>query len=83
MVALVQPHLCPGLHSILHGYVNIEMKQINKQNSYMWILSPYLFTFFDMYVISPQIYTKCHVFGLINLYLFFPIPFLIDLQGYP
>jgi len=32
MVALVQPHRCPGLHPILHGYVNIEMKQINKQN---------------------------------------------------
>jgi hypothetical protein len=47
--------------------------------AFVYGLFPYLHVFFNTYVVSPQICTKCHVFGLTHSFLFFPIPYVIDL----
>lgn len=74
----VQLHHCLSLHSIPHGFNNIEVKQITKQNLYLWILSLILPIPFNEHVISPHICIIHHVFGLTDSSMFFPIPFVIN-----
>jgi hypothetical protein len=51
MVLLIQLHHCLGFLPTPHGFDDIEVKQIAKQNLYLWILSPTFHVFLHVHVI--------------------------------
>jgi hypothetical protein len=51
MVSHIQLHHCLGFLPTPHKVDDIEVKQIAKQNLYLWILSPTLHVFLHVHVI--------------------------------
>jgi hypothetical protein len=75
MVLHVQLHHCLSLLPTLHGVVNIEVKQIAKQNLYSWIFFPSPLIRFHEHIVSPQICTNYHVFKTYKLVSIFSCTF--------
>jgi hypothetical protein len=81
MVLFIQLHHCLGLLPTPHGVDGIEVKQIAKQNFYLWILFPTLLVFLHGHIVPPQICTNYYVFEITYSFMFFFIPFVANLQG--
>lgn len=71
----VQLHHCLTLLPTLHGVINIDVKQIAKQNQCWWIFSPSPLVRLHVQIVSFHICTNYHVFRTYKLIFIFSCTF--------